>query len=163
MGKEFTSNNLISVVCKAVIIDNIGINRRQPSRGAVRKGDVMKILLVGGFLGSGKTSFILKLAHHMIEDLGIANIVILENEIGEISSVTSEKSIDTSAISRSIRLDVYVKDGQGRIYDIEMQILTTSRRMWKTLWGSTARSSASPMPSAGRDCSGQWIICSAIS
>ena len=45
----------------------------------------MKILLVGGFLGSGKTSFILKLAHHMIEDLGISNIVILENEIGEIS------------------------------------------------------------------------------
>ena len=45
----------------------------------------MKILLVGGFLGSGKTSFILKLAHHMIEDLGITQIVILENEIGEIS------------------------------------------------------------------------------
>ena len=45
----------------------------------------MKILLVGGFLGSGKTSFILKLAHHLIEDRGIANIVILENEIGEIS------------------------------------------------------------------------------
>ena len=45
----------------------------------------MKILLVGGFLGSGKTSFILKLAHHMIEDLGIKNIVIIENEIGEIS------------------------------------------------------------------------------
>ena len=45
----------------------------------------MKILLVGGFLGSGKTSFILKLAHHMIEDLGISKIVILENEIGEIS------------------------------------------------------------------------------
>ena len=45
----------------------------------------MKILLVGGFLGSGKTSFILKLAHHMIDDLGISNIVILENEIGEIS------------------------------------------------------------------------------
>lgn len=44
----------------------------------------MKILLVGGFLGSGKTSFILKLAHHMIEDLGVANIVIIENEIGEI-------------------------------------------------------------------------------
>ena len=45
----------------------------------------MKILLVGGFLGSGKTSFIIKLAHHMIEDLGISNICILENEIGEIS------------------------------------------------------------------------------
>lgn len=45
----------------------------------------MKILLVGGFLGSGKTSFIIKLAHHMIDDLGISNICILENEIGEIS------------------------------------------------------------------------------
>ncbi len=45
----------------------------------------MNVLLVGGFLGSGKTSFILKLAHHLIEDLGIGNIVILENEIGEIS------------------------------------------------------------------------------
>ena len=50
-----------------------------------REGVKMKILLVGGFLGSGKTSVILKLAHHMIEDLGISNIVILENEIGEIS------------------------------------------------------------------------------
>ena len=45
----------------------------------------MKILLIGGFLGSGKTSFILQLAHHMIEDMGIGNVVILENEIGEIS------------------------------------------------------------------------------
>ena len=44
----------------------------------------MKLLIVGGFLGSGKTSFILRLAHHMVEDLGINNIVILENEIGEI-------------------------------------------------------------------------------
>jgi len=34
----------------------------------------MKILLVGGFLGSGKTSFILQLAHYMVEKMGIANI-----------------------------------------------------------------------------------------
>ena len=44
----------------------------------------MNFLVVGGFLGSGKTSFILRLAHHMIDDLGIEKIVILENEIGEI-------------------------------------------------------------------------------
>ena len=31
----------------------------------------MNFLVVGGFLGSGKTSFILRLAHHMIDDLGI--------------------------------------------------------------------------------------------
>lgn len=45
----------------------------------------MKILLVGGFLGSGKTSFILQLAHYMVERMGIANIAVLENEIGELS------------------------------------------------------------------------------
>ncbi|MBO4331448.1 MAG: cobalamin biosynthesis protein P47K [Oscillospiraceae bacterium] len=45
----------------------------------------MKILIVGGFLGSGKTSFILQLARHMIDDLGIKNVVIIENEIGEVS------------------------------------------------------------------------------
>ena len=45
----------------------------------------MKILLVGGFLGSGKTSFILQLAHYMAEKMGIANIAVLENEIGELS------------------------------------------------------------------------------
>jgi len=56
--------------------------------------------------------------------------LILGDEIGEISSVTAEKSIDTSAISRSIRLDVYVKDGQGRIYDIEMQ-MTNNRDLLK--------------------------------
>lgn len=44
----------------------------------------MNFLVVGGFLGSGKTSFILRLAHHMIDDLGINKIVILENEIGEV-------------------------------------------------------------------------------
>ena len=43
----------------------------------------MKILLVGGFLGSGKTSFILQLAHYMVEKMGIESIAILENEIGE--------------------------------------------------------------------------------
>ena len=31
----------------------------------------MKVLLVGGFLGSGKTSFILQLAHHMVEEQGV--------------------------------------------------------------------------------------------
>jgi G3E family GTPase len=45
----------------------------------------MKILLVGGFLGSGKTSFILQLAHYMVEKMGMKQIAILENEIGELS------------------------------------------------------------------------------
>jgi len=45
----------------------------------------MKFLTVGGFLGSGKTSFLLRLARHMTEKLGIEKIVILENEIGKIS------------------------------------------------------------------------------
>jgi len=45
----------------------------------------MKVLLVGGFLGSGKTSFILQLAHHLAEEQGVKQLAILENEIGEIS------------------------------------------------------------------------------
>ncbi len=45
----------------------------------------MKILLTGGFLGSGKTSFILQLAHYMVEKMGIEKIAVLENEIGELS------------------------------------------------------------------------------
>ena len=44
----------------------------------------MKFLIVGGFLGSGKTSFILGLAKYMLEQRGIRKVVILENEIGEI-------------------------------------------------------------------------------
>ena len=44
----------------------------------------MKFLIVGGFLGSGKTSFIIKLAQYMMEKQGIQKIVVLENEIGEI-------------------------------------------------------------------------------
>lgn len=56
----------------------------------------MKILVVGGFLGSGKTSFILQLAHHMIENTGTACIAILENEIGEIG--VDDKLIGASGL-----------------------------------------------------------------
>ena len=44
----------------------------------------MKFLIVGGFLGSGKTSFIIHLAKHLVRDRGIRNVVILENEIGQV-------------------------------------------------------------------------------
>jgi len=44
----------------------------------------MKFLIVGGFLGSGKTSFIIHLARHLVQERGIKNVVILENEIGEV-------------------------------------------------------------------------------
>ena len=44
----------------------------------------MKFLIVGGFLGSGKTSFILNLAKYMVNVRGIQKVAILENEIGEV-------------------------------------------------------------------------------
>ena len=44
----------------------------------------MKFRIVGGFLGSGKTSFILDLAQYMVRVRGVPKIAILENEIGEI-------------------------------------------------------------------------------
>ena len=44
----------------------------------------MNFLIIGGFLGSGKTSLLLQLAKYMSDDLGIEKTVILENEIGKV-------------------------------------------------------------------------------
>lgn len=44
----------------------------------------MKFLIIGGFLGSGKTSLILHLAQYMVNVRGISKIAILENEIGAV-------------------------------------------------------------------------------
>lgn len=44
----------------------------------------MNFLIIGGFLGSGKTSLLLQLATYMREKLGIEKTVILENEIGKV-------------------------------------------------------------------------------
>lgn len=44
----------------------------------------MKFLIVGGFLGSGKTSFLIHLAKHLVNVRGIKNVAILENEIGQV-------------------------------------------------------------------------------
>ena len=44
----------------------------------------MNFLIIGGFLGSGKTSLLLQLIAHMRETLGIEKTVILENEIGKV-------------------------------------------------------------------------------
>ncbi|MBS4025303.1 MAG: cobalamin biosynthesis protein P47K [Clostridia bacterium] len=43
----------------------------------------MKILLFGGFLGSGKTTLILQLAMHIVENIN-EKVAIIENEVGEI-------------------------------------------------------------------------------
>lgn len=47
----------------------------------------MKILILGGFLGSGKTSVLLQLAHYLVEqssDHKKTPVAIIENEIGQI-------------------------------------------------------------------------------
>ncbi len=44
----------------------------------------MKFIIAGGFLGSGKTSFILELARYLVNSRGARKVAILENEIGEI-------------------------------------------------------------------------------
>ena len=44
----------------------------------------MNFLVIGGFLGSGKTSFLLQLARYMVEKRGIKKVVLLENEVGEV-------------------------------------------------------------------------------
>ncbi len=44
----------------------------------------MNFLIIGGFLGSGKTSLLLQLINYMREKRGIEKTVILENEIGKV-------------------------------------------------------------------------------
>ena len=55
-----------------------------------------------------------RICKHLIE-------CILQIKIKEITFPSAEKSIAVGHISKSIRLDVYVKDETGRVFDIEMQ------------------------------------------
>ena len=55
-----------------------------------------------------------RLCQHLIEK-------ILQIKIVDITYPDTEKSIDVRWDSKSVRLDVYVKDETGRVYDIEMQ------------------------------------------
>ena len=52
-----------------------------------REGDDMKILLLGGFLGSGKTSVLLPLAKYLVDHSTYegTKVAIVENEIGDVS------------------------------------------------------------------------------
>ena len=52
--------------------------------------------------------------------------LILEIQIEKIEYPEEQKSIALLRDKKSVRLDVYVKDGKGTVYDIEMQ--TTSKR-----------------------------------
>lgn len=45
---------------------------------------IMKIIVLGGFLGSGKTTLLMQLAKYMTLQEGAPQVVILENEIGEV-------------------------------------------------------------------------------
>ena len=44
----------------------------------------MKTIILGGFLGSGKTTVLLQLARHITDKPDFPQVVILENEIGEV-------------------------------------------------------------------------------
>lgn len=52
-----------------------------------KSGEDVKVVILGGFLGSGKTSVLLQLAKHIVgnQPVDSARVVILENEIGEVS------------------------------------------------------------------------------
>ena len=55
-----------------------------------------------------------KLCRHFLEKL-------LRLDIRELKVAQTEKTVDNSPQARGIRLDVYVEDGSGTVYDIEMQ------------------------------------------
>jgi predicted transposase/invertase (TIGR01784 family) len=47
--------------------------------------------------------------------------MLLDIKIDRIEKPSAEKSIQTDPESKSVRMDVYVKDGTGRTFDVEMQ------------------------------------------
>ena len=47
--------------------------------------------------------------------------IILDVEIERIEYSEKEKTLDEKLEAKSVRLDVYVKDGRGTVYDVEMQ------------------------------------------
>ena len=59
--------------------------------------------------------------------------MILPNlEIDHIEYPELQKGIKTDADAKSVRLDVYVKDGKGTVYDIEMQVADTKELQKRT-------------------------------
>ena len=52
--------------------------------------------------------------------------MLLNIQIERLELSETEKTIDVYFLSKGVRFDVYVKDGTGRCFDIEMQ--TTDRR-----------------------------------
>ena len=74
-----------------------------------------------------------RLCQHLIEK-------ILQIKIADITYPDTEKTIDIRLDSKSVRLDVYVKDDTGRVFNIEMQCseilkcsaATTSPADWRS-------------------------------
>ena len=56
---------------------------------------------------------------------------ILHIDITQITFPETENQIDVNYDSKSVRLDVYVYDDQGRIYDIEMQCSNNDNELTK--------------------------------
>ncbi len=51
--------------------------------------------------------------------------ILPELEIDHVEYPEAQKSIKTDVDAKSVRLDVYVRDGKGTVYDIEMQVADT--------------------------------------
>jgi G3E family GTPase len=99
----------------------------------------MNFLIIGGFLGSGKTSLLLQLASYMREKLDIEKTVILENEIGEVGiddrvlsgagynvrgifagcvccTMSGELTLTVQAIARDIAPDWIIMEATGMAF-----------------------------------------------
>ena len=99
----------------------------------------MNFLIIGGFLGSGKTSLLLQLTTYMREKLGIEKTVILENEIGRVGiddrvlsgvgynvhgmfagcvccTLTDELSLTVKAVERDIAPEWIIMEATGMAF-----------------------------------------------
>ncbi len=62
--------------------------------------------------------------YHVMQDEELCQILltsILGDQIGEIKEIKVQKSFETPTQAKGIRLDIWIKDAEGKQYDIEMQ------------------------------------------
>lgn len=74
---------------------------------------LQKLPLSNGFL-FGETMYDSETSKAALE-------IILGKELAEVRLVNKEQHIDVAGLHKGVRLDIYVKDGENRIYNVEMQ------------------------------------------
>lgn len=93
--------------------------------GKLRMENKIKEYVAWEELGIGNDFLFGKVMQNVELCKELLQIILPELEIDRIEYPQLQKSIRSDVDAKSVRLDVYVKDGKGTVYDIEMQVTDT--------------------------------------